>query len=105
MDDSLAFGRDEIELLRDLCGDDVLHFQLTRELLDLERQHRSMARRAGLFKALEQSLRRGSYDSAEEATETAFRRRDLLDELREDDDSELSLPFSGDGGSSLRAAS
>jgi DNA sulfur modification protein DndC len=82
MDDSLAFGRDEIELLRELCSEDVLHFQLTRELLDLERQHRSMARRAGLFKALEQSLRRGSYDSAEEAAGTAFRRRDVLDELR-----------------------
>ena len=100
MDDSLPFGRDEIELLRELCGDDLLHFQLTRELLDLERQHRSMARRSGLFKALEQSLRRGSYDSAEEAAETAFRRRDLLDDLRDEEETELSLPFvpaAGDG--------
>jgi len=91
MDDSLAFGREEIDLLRDLCGEDVLHFQLARELLDIERQHRSMARRAGLFKALEKSLRRGSYESAEEATETAFRRRDLLDDLRDDDDGDLTL--------------
>jgi DNA sulfur modification protein DndC len=96
MDDSLAFGREEIDLLKELCGDDLLHFQLTRELLDLERQHRSMARRAGLFKALEQSLRRGSYGSLEEATETAFRRRDLLDELREDEEPELTLPFTAD---------
>lgn len=98
MDDSLAFGRDEVELLKELCGEDLLHFQLTRELLDLERQHRSMARRAGLFKALEQSLRRGSYDSAEEAAETAFRRRDLLDELREEEEAELTLPFGADAG-------
>ena len=42
-------------ILRDICGTDDLHFQLTRELLDVERQHRSMARRAGLFKALEQA--------------------------------------------------
>lgn len=98
MDDSLAFGRDEMELLKDLCGEDLLHFQLTRELLDLERQHRSMARRAGLFKALEQSLRRGAYGSAEEATETAFRRRDVLDDLREEDDPELILPLMPEAG-------
>lgn len=94
MDDSLAFGREEIDLLRELCGEDMLHFQLARELLDLERQHRSMARRAGLFKALEQSLRRGSYESAEEAAETAFRRRDLLDDLRDDEETDLLLPLS-----------
>lgn len=99
MDDSLAFGRDEMELLKELCGEDLLHFQLTRELLDLERQHRSMARRAGLFKALEQSLRRGAYGSAEEATETAFRRRDVLDDLRDEDDPELILPLIPEAGS------
>jgi DNA sulfur modification protein DndC len=76
-----------------LCGEDELHFQLTRELLDIERQHRTMARRAGLFKAIEQSLRRGSYDSAEEAHETALRRRDTLDELRDDEDLLGELPL------------
>lgn len=86
IDDSLPFGREEIEILRELCEDDVLHFQLTRELLDIERQHRTMARRAGLFKSLEQSLQRGSYDSAEQAQDTALRRRDFLEDLREDDD-------------------
>jgi len=98
LDDSLPFGRDEIDILRELCGDDVLHFQLTRELLDIERQHRTMARRAGLFKSLEQSLHRGSYENAEEAKETALRRRDLLDDLRDDDeaDGELTL-FEGLG--------
>ena len=107
MDDSLAFGREEIDLLRELCGEDMLHFQLTRELLDLERQHRSMARRAGLFKALEQSLRRGSYESAEEATETAFRRRDLLDDLRDDEEADLVLPLPevGDAGAPTGAPS
>lgn len=91
IDDSLPFGRDEIEILRDLCGDDILHFQLTRELLDVERQHRTMARRAGLFKSLEQSLFRGAYDSAEEAEGTALRRRDMLDDLRDDEDGDMPL--------------
>ena len=93
LDDSLPFGRDEIEILRDLCGEDVLHFQMTRELLDVERQHRTMARRAGLFKSLEQSLRRGSYESATEAEETALRRRDRLDDLRDDEEIESDMPL------------
>lgn len=104
MDDSLAFGPEEIAMLRDLCGDDALHFQLTRELLDLERQHRSMARRSGLFKALEQSLRRGSYSSAEEAKETALRRRDQLDRTRDDDDLDPILPFASEGGEQTELA-
>lgn len=86
MDDSFAFGRAEIDILREICGEDELHFQLTRELLDIERQHRTMARRSGLFKALEQSLRRGSYDSAAEAEQTALRRRDIMDDLNDDED-------------------
>ncbi|MFK3780957.1 DNA phosphorothioation system sulfurtransferase DndC [Agrobacterium sp. NPDC089420] len=86
MDDSLSFGHAEIEILRQICGEDELHFQLTRELLDIERQHRTMARRSGLFKALEQSLRRGSYDSAEEAEQTALRRRDIMDDLYDGDE-------------------
>lgn len=93
LDDSFALGRAEMDILRELCGEDELHFQLTRELLDIERQHRTMARRAGLFKALEQSLRRGSFDSAEEAEETALRRRDVLDELRDEDDLLDDLPL------------
>lgn len=89
LDETTPFGRDEIDILREICGEDVLHFQLTRELLDVERQHRSMARRAGLFKALENSLRRGAYGSAAEAEETAISRQDIIDDLR--DEEELSL--------------
>lgn len=82
-DDSMVLGAEEMTLLRELCDDD-LHFQLTRELLDIERQHRSMGRRHGLFKALDQAFRRGSYQSAEEAEERALLRREILDGARAD---------------------
>lgn len=81
LDDNLVLGADEMEVLKEICGDE-LHYQLTRELLDVERQHRTMARRAGLFKALEQALRRGFYDSAEDAERRALDRRDALEEAR-----------------------
>lgn len=82
-DDNMVLGAEEMALLRDICGDD-LHFQLARELLDIERQHRSMGRRHGLTKALEQAFRRGAHDSAEEAQNRALERRAVLDEVRAD---------------------
>ena len=82
IDDNLVLGAEEMHILRDLCGEDELHFQLTRELLDVERRHRSMSRRAGLFKALEQALRRGFYESAEDAEQRALERQGVLESAR-----------------------
>lgn len=81
LDDNMTLGADEMAILREIAGDE-LHFQLTRELLDVERQHSSMGRRHGLFKALEQAFRRGAYDSAEEAEARALSRRDELEAVR-----------------------
>ncbi|WP_207462154.1 DNA phosphorothioation system sulfurtransferase DndC [Azospirillum sp. SYSU D00513] len=106
IDDNLVLGSDEMRVLREICGEDELHFQLTRELLDVERQHRTMARRAGLFKALEGALRRGFYDSAEDAEQRALERRDVLEGARAAvSDAELPLvqPVSDpDGGLDVR---
>jgi DNA sulfur modification protein DndC len=82
IDDNLVLGADEMAVLRAICGDDDLHYQLTRELLDVERQHRTMVRRAGLFKAMEQALRRGYFENAEEAEQRALDRRDVLESAR-----------------------
>lgn len=91
LDDNMTLGAEEMAILREIAGDD-LHFQLTRELLDVERQHRSMGRRHGLFKALDQAFRRGTYGSAEEAASRALERRDELDAARTQA-RELPLPF------------
>jgi DNA sulfur modification protein DndC len=70
-----AFGAEEIAKLRESCGEDTLHFELVRELLDTEQRHRNMARRAGLFEKLESALRRGFYEDAEDAKQRALRRQ------------------------------
>jgi DNA sulfur modification protein DndC len=75
IDDSYGSGADEVALLREICGDDELHFELVRELLDTERRYRTMARRSGLFVELERSLRRGFFDSEEDAVERSRRLR------------------------------
>jgi DNA sulfur modification protein DndC len=77
MDEHLPLGAADVELLRELADGDRLHFELVRELLDVEQRHRAMTRRAGLFNALEQALRRGFYSDAADATDRALRRRQL----------------------------
>ena len=79
VDDALAIGANEIELLRELCGSDELHFQLVRELLSIEHRHKSMLRRSGLFDALEEAFRRNFYDGEEDAVDRARRHQNALD--------------------------
>jgi DNA sulfur modification protein DndC len=60
--------------LRALCGDDQMLYELTRELLSVERQQRAHAKRSGLFGDLEKSFVRHFYDDKEDAVATARRR-------------------------------
>ncbi len=84
LDDNLVFGCAEIELLKDICADDYLHFQLTRELLSIEKRYSSMMRRIGIFKAIEKAFRRSYYDDEQDAIEHARYRRDVLDVVHSD---------------------
>lgn len=78
LDDGWTFGLTEMQLLREVCGDEHLHFELIRELLDIEQGFQARVRRAGLFDAIEQAFRRGFYDDEDDATQFARRRRDAL---------------------------
>lgn len=75
LDEHMPLGPDTVELLRTITAGDELHFQLVRELLDIEQRHRAQARRAGMFDSLEAALRRGFYDNKDDALERAQRRR------------------------------
>lgn len=76
--EDLPIGDGEIQVLRDLCEDDDLHFQLMRELISIERQHRNMLRRAGLFSELEKAFTRNFFDDEEDATSRAKRLRESI---------------------------
>ena len=78
LDEHLPLGPDTAEILRSVTGDDRLHFELVRDLLDIEQRHRAQARRAGLFESLEKTLRRGFYDDEADATTRALQRRKTL---------------------------
>ena len=83
IDDNAVLGADEVTLLRELCGDDRLQFQLIRELLSVEKRHKSMLRRTGLFDAIEKAFLRNSYADENDAVERARERRDALTAARQ----------------------
>ena len=78
LDDNSTLGTDEMALLQDLCDGDRLHFQLVRELISLEKRHKSMLRRTGLFEAIEKAFLRSFYADEKDAVDRARQRRDAL---------------------------
>ncbi|HEX8181387.1 MAG TPA: DNA phosphorothioation system sulfurtransferase DndC [Pyrinomonadaceae bacterium] len=91
LDDNLVFGAAEIEILKEICGDDQLHFELARELLDVEQRFRTQARRAGLYDALESAFRRNFYTDVNDATERALMRKGAMDAAKAGDYQQLPL--------------
>ena len=79
LDEHLPLGAESVDVLRELVGNDRVHFELVRELLDIEQRHRSRARRAGLFDSLEKALRRGYYEDEADATARAIGRKTALE--------------------------
>ena len=84
--DTSSFGAEDIALLKQVCDDggdsEGIRFQVIRELLHIENQHRSMARRSGLYKALDKALERGAFENEAEAEAFALRRHDAVQEAQ-----------------------
>lgn len=66
-----ALGPSEWEVLEEVSGDDRLDMELVAHLLSTEQQYRTMARRNGIYSALEDVLRNRGYSSREEAVAEA----------------------------------
>ena len=71
LNEHMSLGADDIDILRDICDGDDLHFEMTRSLLSVERRYRTMARRAGLFTEMEDVIRRSFYEGVDDASERA----------------------------------
>lgn len=77
LDDAQPFGAPEMKILKRLTDDDAMHFELVRELLEVERSYRTTARRAKLFDRIEDAFKRSFYEDVDDATDRAIRRRSL----------------------------
>jgi len=74
LDENLPFGEDEINTLRETCGEDNLQYELIRDCIDIERRYSTMLKRAGLFSELESAIQRNFYTDEQDAEEMALRR-------------------------------
>ncbi|MEV7862834.1 DNA phosphorothioation system sulfurtransferase DndC [Streptomyces hirsutus] len=81
LDEQLVMGADEMKLLREICGDDQVHYDMVRELLSVERKYRTMTRRAGLFQALEAAVAKGYYEDHDDAVDFAQRKKKWRDDF------------------------
>lgn len=77
-DRSIPFGAPEMALLLEACEHDTLHFELVRELLDIEARHATLLRRAGLFDKIQAAFAKHGFANPEEAIERAKRKRNAL---------------------------
>lgn len=78
----VPFGRQDLAELRELCGDDLLHYELTRNLVSIQWKYRTFARRTGIFEQIDRAIRRGFYDSEEDAMERARNHEAVLVKAR-----------------------
>lgn len=96
LDEQLVMGADEMEILKELCEGDELHYNMVRELLSVERKYRTMTRRSGLFKALEEAVQKGYYEDHADAVDFAQRRQKLRDDFEKnltlDEENSLDAP-------------
>lgn len=68
-DEISAFGLEELRILKEICNEDTLHYQLVRGLISQEQKYRLMARRSGLFDALEHTIKKHFYEDEIDAAE------------------------------------
>jgi DNA sulfur modification protein DndC len=72
------FNRTDIDLLRSISAEDNspdnLHYQLVRNLLNIERSYSTASRRVGIYENLERALINGGFESRDEAYDFAIKR-------------------------------
>ena len=58
------FDRDDLKILEEVCGN---HYQLVRDLINVELKESTQVRRSNLMKNLENSIKRNFYEDEEDA--------------------------------------
>ncbi|EST26971.1 DNA phosphorothioation system sulfurtransferase DndC [Streptomyces roseochromogenus] len=77
LDEQLVIRASEIELLREICDGDEIHFGMVRELMGVDREFRTKTRRKGLFDAFEKVIEKGYYENKDDALEFALRKKEV----------------------------
>ncbi len=81
VDDHQVFDNEALALLRECCEDDDLHYEMLRNLIDVERHFRVQTRRRGLFDAIEAEVERCYYENAEDALKHVRSHQSLIKDV------------------------
>lgn len=89
IDERQNLKADDLAMLEALCNEqgdpEGVLYQLTRELLHIEHQNRTLVRRKGLFDEMRKSLKKAAFTTEEDALEFAQRRQMTLEETPMED--------------------
>ena len=89
LDDTMTLQSEDLAMLREACGDDQLHYELTRELLGVTRQALQSQRRAGHYDRMERTFAKHYYDGQEDAMEHAREKAKRRSEITPESASEV----------------
>lgn len=82
-DDGTALQADDWELLREVCEDDKVLFDLQVAMLGVEQRFRGMTRRVGVIDALEKCLKAAIFENEEDAIKVLTERDRTLKRLQD----------------------
>ena len=63
------------------CSIDNLHYQLTRDLLNIEKSYSAASRRTGIYENLEKALIKGGFDNEEDALKFAMEHSERQEDI------------------------
>jgi len=90
-DDDNLLRSEDWEILKAVCGDDPMFFELQSSLLDVEREFRGMSRRAGIYGALEDRFRACQFESEQGALAALQAEEELRKEADREDERSLAI--------------
>lgn len=81
-DEGYIFTASEMEILAEHCEGNEFLYELTRELLSIEKRYKSVLRRSGLFDQIDRAFYRHFYEDQNDAIARAQERQSALHEAR-----------------------
>ncbi len=82
VDDNQVFGSEELAILAKICAGNELHYQLTRELISVEKKYKSLLRRSGLFQAVDRAFLKHFYEDQDDAVARIATYSDSVQSIR-----------------------
>lgn len=81
INENFAFSAEDLALLNQNNSDseaiDNIHYQLTRNLLNIEKEFSSTKRRTGIYEKLEKEIIKGAFETADEALSYAVKKQSI----------------------------